>query len=71
MQNVFRGSVCTTIFSIAAALTVAYPSNLVAQATKTNDSIKISREALAKMTPRSGQHLPKQPGRNLKECATL
>jgi hypothetical protein len=57
MQKVFRSSACTTIFSIAAALTAADPSHLVAQATKTIDSVKISRDALAKMTPRSGQHL--------------
>jgi hypothetical protein len=53
MQKAFRSSVYATLFLVAAAC----PFVLAAQGTKTIDSVKISKEALAKMTLRNGQYL--------------
>ncbi len=56
MPNPFRSFTWSTIFSLTAALTFAFPSNLPAQATKSVDSAKLSIDFFKKISPRSGQH---------------
>jgi hypothetical protein len=63
MHQFFRSSVCLTALSLA-AWTAGNPGNLAAQAPRSVDGAKVSKETLAKMVPHNGQYLASRAFKN-------